>query len=86
MKKYIYFLIPFFIFSCKDENSTNSENHQDSIQKIVEKESFFNEKSNKIIDRYSVPKGFQRENYNQNEFGNFLQNLQLKNFGTLVKY
>ena len=86
MKKYIYFLIPLLIFSCKDEKSTNSNNHQDSIPKTVVKKSFINEKSNKIIDRYSVPKGFQRENYNQNEFGNFLQNLQFKNFGTLVKY
>ena len=78
--------MPFFIFSCKDENSTHTKNHQDSIQKIVEKESFINEKANKIIDRYSVLKGFQRENYNQNEFGYFLQHLQLKDFGTLVKY
>ncbi|WP_314241204.1 DUF4846 domain-containing protein [Empedobacter tilapiae] len=86
MKKYICFILPFFIFSCKDENPTNSKNHQDSILKINTKESFISEKENKIIDRYSVPKGFQRENYNQNEFGYFLQHLQLKNFGTLVKY
>ncbi|MEG0189137.1 MAG: hypothetical protein RR668_10770, partial [Algoriella sp.] len=65
MKKYIYFIIPFFIFSCKDGKSTRLENNQNSIPKIVEKESFINEKENIIIDRFSVPKGFKRENYNQ---------------------
>lgn len=56
------------------------------FKKLLKKESFINEKANKIIDRYSVLKGFQRENYNQNEFGYFLQHLQLKDFGTLVKF
>ncbi|WP_260509557.1 DUF4846 domain-containing protein [Empedobacter falsenii] len=78
--------MPFFIFSCKNENSTNSKTHNDSNPKIIEKESFINEKEDKIIHRYSVPKGFQRENYSQNEFGYYLQHLKLKDFGTLVKY
>ena len=86
MKKYIYFIIPFFFFFCKDGKSTRLENHQDSIPKVIEKESFINEKENIIMDRFSVPKGFKRDNYNQKEFGYFLQNLQLKEFGTLVKY
>ena len=78
--------MPFFIFSCKNENSTNSKTHNDSNPKIIEKESFINRKEDKIIHRYSVPKGFQRENYSQNEFGYYLQHLKLKDFGTLVKY
>lgn len=86
MKKYIILLLPLFIFNCKDENSTNSKSNQDSVLKIVEKESFIIEEENIILNRFSVPKGFQREAYTKNEFGYFLQYLQLKDFGTLAKY
>ena len=53
MKKCICFIFPFFIFSCKDENSTNSKNHQDSIQKIEEKVEETVDKESVTVEEFS---------------------------------
>lgn len=86
MKKYILLLLPFFILNCKDEKTTPLDNKSQTNSQTTLMENYIIEKGQTILDRYAVPKDYQREVYHKNDFGYFLQQLQLKDHGTLVKY
>ncbi|WP_333663635.1 DUF4846 domain-containing protein [Chishuiella changwenlii] len=87
MKNLYVLLIVIGIFSCKTENKEKSILKNDSTE-LEEKvnTSFIQQDESIILNRYLLPKGYERENYSTKDFGYFLQHLPLKPLGSVVKY
>lgn len=76
-----------FMLSCKSK-SGNQDKPENQTTEITEENNatYINTNGNTILERYNTPKGTERENYNESDFGYFLQHLPLKPFGSRVLY
>lgn len=81
--KCVYFLFLFIRLSCGQTQSESNSQLQTACAEPIVKTS---KQGKKIIDRFAAPQGFHRENYDQNTFQHFLQNLPLKPTESEVLY
>lgn len=92
MKKLIsLLLICIFLIGCNNIEDSEVINQEKEINNVVPTknivdEIIVNKEANRIIDRYSTPKGFERIEVDNNGFGEFLRNQELKPYGEKVLY
>lgn len=87
MKKLIYLIIVSILLLITGCTAKEVINEKEAQRFNKDKSSTIIHKSENILkDRYESPKGFERISVEENSFGEFLRNSELKPYGEKVKY